>query len=143
MEENDEESILDKGLNAIRDYGAMLKRDLSKPSQTRIYDQGIEAGIPWFVIQGPFSINGYVVILPDHRRYGECYEDIPVKVHGGLTFGKPAKDWIITKIKESYPTGFVYGFDTAHYMDEYEDWGVENVTKEVKNLAVQFSELST
>lgn len=143
MNENDEDSILDKGVNAIRDYTNMMKRRQYEPAQPQIYDQGIEAGIPWFVIQGPFSINGYAVILPDHRLYGKHYDDIPVKVHGGLTFGKPAKDWIINEIKQSYPNGFVYGFDTAHYMDEDEDWGVENVTEETKKLAVQFSELST
>lgn len=54
---------------------------------------------------------GYVGVLKGNTIYGQCYDEIPINCHGGLTYssselqGQTDKDiwWI--------------GFDTAHYGD--------------------------
>jgi hypothetical protein len=51
--------------------------------------------------------NGYVGIPSWHPWYGMDYDNIPVRCHGGLTFGQLDEDenlWVI-------------GFDTCHFND--------------------------
>lgn len=52
-------------------------------------------------------INGYVKIPQGHKYFGVDYNDIPVTVHGGLTYCRLADDQV----------NWIVGFDTAHYMD--------------------------
>jgi hypothetical protein len=51
--------------------------------------------------------NGYVILHRGHPYFGVEYDDIPVEVHGGLTFSEP---------DEVYDT-WIVGFDTAHVDD--------------------------
>jgi hypothetical protein len=45
---------------------------------------------------------GYVTLPEDHPCNGQHYDDLPIEVHGGLTYGK----------------GATYGFDCDHYGDK-------------------------
>ena len=72
--------------------------------------------------------NGYVRIVEGHPFYGMNYMDIPVNVHGGLTFGDHVMD------NTHFPDGYWVGFDTAHYGDDSEIWTIEAVSDETIHL---------
>jgi len=87
---------------------------------------------------------GYVELTGDNKFYGKDYNDIPVQVHGGLTYANQEGDnWVI-------------GFDCAHsgdlcpYLeDKYNSFGSgdvyrtkEYVISECESLTDQISEWS-
>ena len=64
-------------------------------------------GFTCIVRRGPMgALNGYVVLPEGHRYYGKNYDDIPVEIHGGLTY---------SEFEEEH--GYMIGFDCAHFMD--------------------------
>lgn len=73
--------------------------------------------------------NGYVRIPEGHEYYEKTYDDIPVNVHGGLTFG----DHVFGKDKY-FSDGYWVGFDTAHYGDDRQKWPVDRVLEETIHL---------
>jgi len=53
------------------------------------------------------QLNGYVAIPKGHEMWGKGYDDIPVEVHGGLTYAsedEKTDEWVV-------------GFDCNHYND--------------------------
>ena len=72
--------------------------------------------------------NGYVRIVEGHPFYGMNYMDIPVSVHGGLTFSEHITN------SDNWSDGFWVGFDTAHYGDDSEIWTIEAVSDETIDL---------
>ena len=50
--------------------------------------------ITWLSIINHGYANGYIALPEDHPWHGMDYYDIPVKVHGGLTFGQMITDEI-------------------------------------------------
>ncbi len=68
------------------------------------YDFGFFTG---FIQRHHMGYNcGYLRLPSNHRFYKTAYDDIPVHVHGGLTFSQLDENdnWVI-------------GFDTAHFGD--------------------------
>ena len=115
-----------------KDFGK-LRRD-----QT-IYDQGTFEGYPYVVVQGPFSINGYVAVPVSHPDWGKEYDDVEMEVHGGLTFGcmnQLTNPWVGF---EDYVGWWIFGFDTSHYMDDDGSWTVEAVINETHKMCLQFA----
>jgi hypothetical protein len=88
--------------------------------------------------------NGYVVIPNGHPMYGKHYGEVPVDVHGGLTFSESVNSVIgnFPELTEEMKDGWVFGFDTSHYNDSMERWPKEAVERETENLKSQFVELS-
>ena len=72
--------------------------------------------------------NGYVALPKGHKYYQVDYDDIPVDVHGGLTYSQQMGDY------------WVVGFDTAHFSDTIEKWPMEAVLAETQKL---FDQLNT
>lgn len=70
---------------------------------------------------------GYVKV-PDGHLTNEIdnYDDVPLNVHGGLTYGSKGE----------------WGFDCAHYDDTLEKWTFEAVKKEVENMVNQLEVLT-
>lgn len=86
--------------------------------------------------------NGYAIIPRKHALYRYCYDDIhllhpKLQVNGGLTFSAPVKkiDW--PELPKHIKSGWVVGFDTAHFNDTPEKWPEEEVLKETKRLKMQ------
>jgi len=75
--------------------------------------------------------NGYVRIAEGHPFYDKGYENIPVNVHGGLTFSEHIMD------NEKWSDGYWVGFDTAHYGDNQTNWTLNMVMEETKDLLRQ------
>ena len=82
-----------------------------------------------------FYYSGYVVIPQGHPFYQMDYSDIPVEVHGGLTFGQT----IILRgtILSDLVGKFVIGFECGHLGDTIEKCNVEYVKKELQRLVAQ------
>ena len=85
--------------------------------------------------------NGYAIIPKDHPYYGKDYDDIPISVHGGLTFGDPAKNCNWEECPEN--KGFVIGFDCAHSGDSLANWDKDAVIVETDRLKEQLEKLWT
>jgi hypothetical protein len=78
--------------------------------------------------------NGYVVLPPEHPYHGRDYEEIPVPVHGGLTFAESADNLNWEELDEGDKGGWVIGFDTKHMRDNLDNWPKESVLKETAEL---------
>src|SRR5690606_28196428 len=95
--------------------------------------------------------NGYVAVHRNHPDFGKDYNDIPVDVHYGLTYGAPL-GVMATKHLKTVMNAFgsdeilnendwwVFGFDTSHYQDDKLSWPKERVENETKYLELQFIE---
>lgn len=71
--------------------------------------------------------NGYVGLPEWHPYHGLSYDEIPVNVHGGLTYAQLDDEtnlWII-------------GFDTNHFGDDMKHYDFEYVKNETLNLMNQ------
>ena len=83
----------------------------------------------------PVSYCGYVAVAEGHPFYQMDYFDIPVEVHGGLTFGQtiiPGAGILSDLVDE-----FVIGFDCGHLGDTIEECNAEYVRKELESLVDQ------
>lgn len=96
---------------------------------------------------GAGAANGYVAVPKDHPFYGKHYDDIPVSVHGGLTFSSlVSSKWLemaepIEGNLADVENMWVLGFDTCHCMDSLETWPIERVIEETLNLKQQLEEV--
>jgi hypothetical protein len=97
--------------------------------------------------------NGYVVLPPEHQDHGKDYDDIDVRVHGGLTYAENG-DHVATHDYPGKQESCTIGFDCAHLYDathpdgsfcgvpqddEYPNhyWTEEEVAAEVEQLVDQ------
>lgn len=87
--------------------------------------------------------NGYVLIPVGHSMHGKHYDDIPVEVHGGLTFSELVdKEMVETwKLDKEDEGTWCVGFDTAHYKDNSTNWPEERVKEETEKLKDQLIKL--
>lgn len=79
---------------------------------------------------------GYVGVPEDHVAavIGD-YEDIPVPVHGGLTFSGEDLQGV------SKESGFWVGWDYAHIFDQGKDYSLEDIVEDVEDVVNQLSEI--
>jgi len=95
--------------------------------------------------------NGYVLLPPNHPFYGIDYDNIPVNVHGGLTYGqkfdsKNFSEWL-RNLKsfgdltldncKKFDGYWMIGFDTAHFGDNEINCSRNFVSNEVADLLEQ------
>jgi hypothetical protein len=124
-------------------------------------------GLPCMVKRGPAgSFCGYVGVPSTHPLHGRPYDDVPVMVHGDLTFSDgceevaPEKqDDAICHVPEPGEPDDVwwFGFDCAHWCDimpsMHPEWSydgmrgktyrdLEFATEECRALATQLAKLS-
>ena len=95
--------------------------------------------------------NGYVAVPPEHPYFGTDYDDIPVSVHGGLTFGTTVEsikndNWVNLEFLDGnaeLPDGYwVFGFDTLHCYDTIHTWPRERCVEETLKLKDQLEQMS-
>jgi hypothetical protein len=87
--------------------------------------------------------NGYVVLPKGHPMHGRGYDDIPVDVHGGLTFAQAVEDTGYEELGEEDAGGWIVGFDTAHWGDDQDTCDQDFVEEETVRLLEQLEKLST
>jgi hypothetical protein len=112
-----------------------------------IVSSGEQSGLRWCVTLSPTKsfMNGYVQLPTDHPHHSTHYDNIPVDIHGGLTFSQNG----------------VVGFDTGHAFDVWTEeelqkyggrtglpaldsdiniyWTLGMITKQTKKLADQLA----
>lgn len=99
--------------------------------------------LPAFIIETDFLTNtgfgnGYVLLPPTHKYFKIHYDDIPVEVHGGLTFSQSVDDRLSSwGILKEYTGWWCVGFDTAHFSDSLDDWDKQAVINETLYLMNQ------
>lgn len=78
-----------------------------------IFIDQFDEGLRLIVLRGPCSLCAYVGIPAEHPLAGHSYDDLPVQVHGGLTYARAA-----TESNSFLPEGmFWYGWDYGHSGD--------------------------
>ena len=119
----------DKALLDVRymgiDYDDIMKAYLSLDKQPPV----VIIPNTWNTFSDTGWGNGYVRIPEGHEYYEKTYDDIPVNVHGGLTFG----DHVFGKDKY-FSDGYWVGFDTSHYGDDRQRWPMDKVLDETIHL---------
>lgn len=112
----------------------------------------VEDGIRCVIKRGPASLCAYLGVPVGHPLANNEAENLPLRVHGGLTFGKEGDG-------KYFPTGFYwYGWDYAHsgdYVFYYDEpplsskithasdkkWLLQEVEQEVKSTVYDFKKL--
>ena len=86
--------------------------------------------------------NGYVIVPKGHPLHGKHYTDEStwdLDVSGGITLSESVgslHSWVHT-FDEEDKESWVFGWDTAHYMDTLAKWPKEKVQEETDRLAAQ------
>jgi hypothetical protein len=129
-----------------------------------IYYDHVIKGIRCTIRRGPASLCAYIGIPLDHPLANRHYDNLPLNVHGGLTFAGtgisdptlyhrgPSGVMIRTKFKQS--GWYYYGWDYAHvgdsplYITTYfhtlkygKKWTVRRVKREIRRAARQVAAL--
>jgi len=87
---------------------------------------------PWFT--------AYVGVPEDHLAESLAYDDIPVEVHGGLTFG-PRNE--LSKVDEDGEKDVTwFGWDYNHAVDSRREVEIQEPVEELKSAIEQFRELT-
>lgn len=93
-------------------------QDVIDAAPGTVFEDRQEDGIRFVIIRGPAALCAYVGVPLGHPLADHEYDDIPITVHGGLTYAG-------TDEKGAYrPSGwYFYGWDYAHMGDRmiYED----------------------
>jgi len=76
--------------------------------------------------------NGYVGLPKWHPWFNKDYDEIPVRIHGGLTYS--------TMWDDGEETLWIIGFDTHHYNDNLTNCSFEYVKQETERLRKQCME---
>lgn len=87
--------------------------------------------------------NGYVFLPRGHKYFEEHYDNIPVSVHGGLTYAQMYDnhfDGVVEGLDQDTDY-WVVGFDTAHLNDSLRNWPMSRVIEETMDLKAQLSRL--
>lgn len=124
LREKGDKALLDVRYMGI-DYDDIMKAYLSLDMQPPV----VIIPNTWNTFSDTGWGNGYVRIPEGHEYYGKNYDDIPVNVHGGLTFS----DNIFGDGKK-FSDGYWVGFDTAHYGDNRQLWPMDRVLDEAIHL---------
>lgn len=88
----------------------MSRQNPEEDEPGTIYYDRQERGVRGIVMRGPFSLTAYLGVPADHplTAVGD-YDDLPLNVHGGLTYSGCGKEW---------PQGWYWwGWDYAHAGD--------------------------
>jgi hypothetical protein len=76
--------------------------------------------LPCLIVRGPSgALCGYVGVAEGHRYFGASHEEVPVEVHGGLTFSGVCQPPCICHLPGEVEADHVHwlGFDCAHSRD--------------------------
>lgn len=86
--------------------------------------------------------NGYACLPKGHKYFGVDYDNIPVDIHGGLTFSSKSEKCEWPELPEECRADhWIVGFDCAHYGDTPSSCPKSYVEMEAKNLATQLEAL--
>jgi hypothetical protein len=86
-------------------------KELAELESGTILEDGYENDVRYLIMRGPCALCAYVGVPEDHPLAGKDYDDLPMSVHGGLTFARAGKG-------ETWPANWYwYGWDYGHLGD--------------------------
>lgn len=92
---------------------------LTEPDKLQWFDE--KSGLPCLIVRGPSgALCGYVGVGEKHPYFKKDYNDVPVEVHGGLTFADHCcleREEGICHIWHGDGERWWLGFDCAHAWD--------------------------
>lgn len=114
-----------------------------------VLDNGKYKGYNYWILSYGSHPCGYVEIPKNHPYYGKCdcdAFDLPIDVHGGITYGGYGLHTIVDTEK------FLLGWDYNHYndyscmnhylfMDNGKMWTTEEMFEDVKSVIQQLCEV--
>lgn len=91
----------------------------------KIQWQDEETGLPCLIVRNWMgALCGYVGVAPGHPFYEKGYDNLPINVHGGLTYARGCMEGVLEKeaichipAKGEPDHAWWFGFDCAHYND--------------------------
>lgn len=117
---------------------------VKKDKLSTVYYDWFDEGVRCLIVRGPASLCAYFGIPIDHPLANKPYDDLPLDVHGGLTFSGEGED-------KFRPKDFWwYGWDYGHTGDKStydslvldgKEWTPEEVKGEVENALWDFKKL--
>jgi hypothetical protein len=124
---------------------------IDEPDRMVWFDE--DTGYPCAIVRGPGGhLCGYVGVPPGHPAYRAGYDDVPVDVHGGLTYGREGSEDVPGSDVET--DAYWFGFDCAHLDDMAPAYrkampgmwqgtyrNLSYVKSEVRSLAAQLREM--
>ena len=114
-----------------------------------VLSRGIYKGYEYVILSLYSHPTAYILLDENHKWYGKDYFDIPLEVHGGLTYGEKDLGGFL-EYSDKYKcenltvirNKWVIGWDYAHYGDYYysrfmsetndKKWTTEEILQEVK-----------
>jgi hypothetical protein len=123
-------------------------REVADAEMGHVFYDAFDDGIRVMVLRGPAALCAYLGIPKAHPLAGFGYEDIPLRVHGGLTYSG-------SDIKGAPSDFYWFGWDYAHsgdwcvyddkykttYKDDSHKWTVKEVVAEAKDAVWDFSKI--
>ena len=110
-----------------------------------VLKKGKYKGFDYFILSLGIYPTAYVRIPKQHKYYKKDYEDIPISVHGGLTFS--GRDFTFNPItlKESWWIGwdYIHAGDFRGYSidkkigQKNKKWTTEEIFEDVKDVIIQ------
>lgn len=114
-----------------------------------IYIDGYENELRYIILRGTAALCAYIGIGVNHPLANQDYNNIPIRVHGGLTYACEGKGDYLHK---EY---FWYGWDYAHcgdasfydfkdkpsYKSDAKKWSIDDVKNEIWDATYQMKQL--
>lgn len=106
----------------------------------------LHAGVVCAIAWGFAGYNGYVQLPPRHPWRMRDYDEIPVEVHGGLTFGhhrsiENREFGLRREGRTAADTGGWVGFDTMHAWDHWPDDELPMPAQRINRETVMYRQL--
>lgn len=77
-----------------------------------VFVKRFDEGLCFMILRGPCAICAYVGLPSTHPLAGHNYDDLPVRAHGGLTFGQEGNGKVFQEGM------YWYGWDYGHCDDK-------------------------
>jgi hypothetical protein len=129
----------------------MIEMVYTAERETIILDSGTMEGAPYFIVSIGIHPCAYLGVPFDHPLAGMDYDNVPLGVHGGLTFSQFGEGKYL-------PSGFYwFGWDYGH-CDDYAEycknfptyngekrkkWTTAEIRKEIEGVIYDFKRLMT
>ncbi len=76
---------------------------------TGILDKGIKDGFYWCIVSLGIHPCAYVAVTKDHPYFEKNVDDIPIDVHGGITYDSNDLQWNPVLLEDVWWIGWDYG----------------------------------
>lgn len=111
----------------------------SKSKYEKLIEQGEYLGYKWFIISYGTHPCCYITLDKFSKFYKKHYDDIPLSVHGGLTYSAPNIKFNYLDDKNLWIIGWDYiqAGDFCYWLNSGKIWTLNELKLEIKNAIEQ------